>query len=444
MTTRKLKVIVGLGKTGFSCARYLTGEGIAFSVMDDANQPPYLAQLREEMPDVSYSTLDSGKLMQAEEIIISPGVPLQTEKIQRAIVQGVPVTGDIAMFAAITDKPVIAITGSNGKSTVTRMFADMALAAGLDTGVGGNIGTPCLDIIRQNHEAFVLEVSSYQLEVVGQLNARVAVVLNLSPDHLDRYDNERHYYNVKSKIYSGCEVAVVNRETNFNFGIPASVRKVTFGTGEPSGKESFGIRIVDGDTCICFEARRLVNTNRLRIKGKHNWQNALAALAIGYSIGLEFEPMIAALVQYKGLPHRCEWLGSFAGVDIFNDSKSTNPGSTQAAVAGLSSGSRNLLLILGGDGKGADFSALQGLVSTETRRCFVYGKDREEIARAVSDGDDDVVVETDLTDVVRKLKSAVRPGDLVLFSPACASLDQFRNYEHRGEEFKRLIEEGFA
>jgi UDP-N-acetylmuramoylalanine--D-glutamate ligase len=437
----KTKVIVGLGKTGYSCARYLRREGVAFIVMDDADKPRFLDQLLEDMPDVSFSKLESGKLLQAEEILLSPGVPLQSKKIVAAVRQGVPVTGDIAIFASRVKKPLVAITGSNGKSTVTQLVADMAEACGLDMGMGGNIGVPCLDIIQEDHEAFVLEVSSYQLEVVEQLNAKVALVLNLSPDHLDRYVDVEQYFETKARVYRGCEFAIRNRDTTFDFKISPDAKQLTFGTGAPDGKNSFGIEVVDGVPWLCFEAERLLDANSLKIKGKHNWQNALAALAVGYAMGLDFSPMIDALKNYAGLPHRCEWLGRFSDADVFNDSKSTNPGSTEAAVDGLSTGANNILLILGGDGKGADFSSLRGLVSKNARRCFVYGKDRAEIALALGGN---VVIEQTLADVVQRLKDEVVSGDQVLFSPACASMDQFRNYQHRGEEFKRLVEETLA
>ncbi len=433
-------MIVGLGKTGYSCAMYLTRKGIPFSIVDQAEHPYLLAKLKEELPEVHFSKMDLERLVKAEEIILSPGVPLQSEAIQTAAKNGARITGDIAIFADEVDKPFVAITGSNGKSTVTKLVAEMTSAAGVDAGVGGNIGTPCLDMLNEGHDLYILEVSSYQLEVVEQLNAGVAVILNLTPDHLDRYRDVTHYYETKARIYRGCKVAILNRDLDFDFNLSSEVQQLTFGLDEPSAEKEFGIRTVEGRTYLSHGHKLLLDTQSLRLRGRHNWLNALAALAIGHAVGLTTHDMICALEKYPGLPHRCEWLGAFSGADFYNDSKSTNPGSTRAAIEGLSEAGRQIVLILGGDCKGADLSDLAPLMS-QVRRCFVFGKDRQVIASMLHV--DAVVCET-LEQVIAHLIDEVRDQDQVLLSPACASLDQFDNYEHRGDEFGRLVMENFA
>ena len=438
MIAGKLKVIVGLGKTGYSCASYFRRRSIPFAVMDADSNPAMLESLRREMPEVQFSAIDSSGLLAAEEIVLSPGVPLQSKAIKEAVAGGVPVTGDIAIFADNTDKPIIAITGSNGKSTVSDLVAKMAQASGFNVGLGGNIGIPCLDILDRGHDLYVLEVSSYQLEVIEKLSARVAVVLNLSPDHLDRYENVKQYFETKSRIYRGCKIAIENRETKYQFDIMEETNRLSFGFDEPKTSKNFGIREVGVKSYLCSGKSNLLDVTLMHLKGRHNWLNALAALAIGQAIGFDQQAMIETLITYKGLPHRCEWLGSFKGIEVYNDSKSTNPGSTRAAIEGLSNETKNIVLILGGDSKGADLGDLSAVCAREVRLSFVYGRDRQKIASAL--GINSTVVAT-LEEVMELIPAQVASGDQILFSPACASLDQFRNYEHRGDEFKRLIRE---
>ena len=433
-------MIVGLGKTGYACARYFERRGVAFSVMDDAENPALLQSLRDQIPDVRFGPIDADALLQAEEIVLSPGVPLDRSEISAARAQGIPVTGDISIFASEVDKPVIMITGSNGKSTETLLVAAMAKASGVDIGVGGNIGIPCLDVLEEDHELYVLEVSSYQLEVTSELNAKVAVVLNLSPDHMDRYSSRQAYYATKARIYRGCEVAIVNRGTDYPFEISDHTRCLSFGLDEPLNPDSYGIRTIGSETYLSRGDELLIETGSLKLRGKHNWLNCLAALAIGDAIGLKRVAMIESIVGFTGLPHRCEWLGSFGEISFYNDSKATNPGSTRAAIEGLSTGSKNIILILGGDSKDADMKDLSAVCEDEVRHSFVYGKDRLEIASVLGDA---VTICDTLSDVVDYLPGQVSSGDLVLFSPACASFDQFQNYEHRGDEFKKLILEKF-
>lgn len=432
------KVIIGLGKTGYACAAYFARHDVAFSVMDANPAPAWLDALHELAPGVPFGKLDADAMCEASELVVSPGVPLALPEIQAAIQAGVLVTGDVAMFGELADAPVVAITGSNGKSTVTALVSEMARQAGVHAGTGGNIGVPCLDLLEQGFELYILEVSSYQLETATSLRCKVGTVLSLSPDHQDRYPSLDAYYSTKTAIYANCEIAIVNRDIDYDLGIPAGTRTISFGAGEPASDHEFGLCKTGGQTWLARGENNLMPVDELPIKGGHNHLNALAALAIGAALDWGISPMLDALRQFPGLPHRCEWVANVDGVDYINDSKATNIGSTLAAIEGLATGQKAIRLILGGDGKGADFTVLRDTIALNARQLYIYGRDREVIAGQLA-GAAPVKVMTRLDQVVSDIKSDARPGELVLFSPACASLDQFKNFEARGDAFKSLV-----
>ncbi|MEX0943516.1 MAG: UDP-N-acetylmuramoyl-L-alanine--D-glutamate ligase [Pseudomonadales bacterium] len=434
-------MIVGLGKTGISCARYFARHGIPFSVMDHKESPPGLTDLHEIAPDVSCEKVTEAGLMSASEIVLSPGVPRSLPAVQVAIAKGVPVTGDIAMFSELADAPVIVITGSNGKSTVTAMVGAMAQAAGVNAGVGGNIGTPCLDLLEKGYSLYVIEASSYQLETALNLKSKVAVVLNLTPDHLDRYPDAETYFETKANVYRHCEVAVLCRDVMYPFDLSGVERVITFGSDEPTDARSFGVRRDKGELYLCQGDKRIISVNELPVRGGHNYLNALASLSIGSALDWDFNAMTQALRGFSGLPHRCEVVATIDGVTYINDSKSTNPGSAIAAVEGLAVENRPIHLILGGQDKGADFGALAAVLKGRVVGVLVYGVDRDNIARQISGVCDPQLFET-LADVVTRIKSTAKAGELALLSPGCASLDQFKNFEHRGEAFRQLVLSG--
>lgn len=434
-------MIVGLGETGLSCARFFNRRGIPFSVMDRESSPRHLEALRALAPDVAFSTIDADELMAAEEIVVSPGVPLSTPEIRRAVQSDVPVTGDVAIFADEATAPIVAITGSNGKSTVTALVGKMANYQGVSAGVGGNIGTPCLDLLDDDSDLYVLELSSYQLETASPLPCEVAVVLNLSPDHLDRYDSREDYYRTKATIYQAARKAVVNRNAGFDFDVSQASSILTFGVDVPSDMDSFGLVRHDNKSWLARGSDLLLDVNELGIKGKHNHVNALAALAIGTHLGLDVTLMLETLKSYQGLEHRCEPIGEFQGVTYFNDSKSTNIASTEAAIEGLSGeAGRNVILILGGIDKGADFRELFAAVNRHVKSLLVYGRDADNIASALEQSVSTTKCDN-IEEVVEQAVKHAESGDVVLFSPACASFDMFENFEHRGREFKRLLRE---
>lgn len=431
------KVIVGIGRTGLSCARHFARNKVPFVVLDDAPSLSAEEALKKIAPDVQVFPIQLSAFKDGEEIVLSPGVPRSLAAIRDA---NLPITSDIAMFAGLVEAPMVAVTGSNGKSTVTALVGEMAKACGKKAGVGGNIGTPCLDLLELDAEVYVIEVSSYQLEVATQLDATVAVLLNLSPDHMDRYPDTDAYYRTKALVYRGCETAVVNRELGYEIELDAK-RVISFGSDEPVASHDFGLRQVDGETFLCRGDEQLIATVELPIRGGHNHLNALAVLAIGSALDWDMSAMIEVLRKFKGLPHRCEYVATVDGVDYINDSKATNVEATLAAISGFADRVRRVHLLLGGQAKGASFANLVGPIANSVAAVYLYGKDRNLIARQIERAIDPHITGT-LDEAVDMVRANAKAGDIVLFSPACASLDQFANYEARGDQFKQLVSRG--
>jgi UDP-N-acetylmuramoylalanine--D-glutamate ligase len=429
------RVIVGLGATGLSCARYLHGTGARFCVVDTREQPPGLEELRTQMPEVPVFVGDYPQdiITGAAELVVSPGVALDQPVVALAREAGVGVVGDIDLFMREAQAPVIGITGSNAKSTVTELLGRMARDAGLDAGVGGNLGTPALDLLAPGRELYVLELSSFQLERAGTLGLSVAAVLNISADHLDRHGSMPAYHQAKHRIFRGCQAAVVNRDDPLTVPlVPREVEVVGWRMGEPEPGD-YGLRIVDGREFLCRGFEALLSVDELSLPGRHNVANALAALALGNCAGLSVQVMTGTLKTFPGLPHRCEPIGDVDGVRYVNDSKGTNVGATEAALQGLG-GERDIVLIAGGQGKGADFNVLREAVARHCRRVVLIGEDAMKLEQALR-GAVDTVRASSMADAVNKAAAAARPGDTVLLSPACASFDMFSGYEERGEAF---------
>ena len=430
--TRYPVVIAGLGLTGLSCARYLASRGETFAVTDTRTDPPMAAALRQELPDVPLilGGFDPGLLLDARRIIISPGVAPDEPAIQAAREAGVEVIGDVELFCQMERRPIIAITGTNGKSTVTSLVGEMLKRAGRKAGIAGNIGLPVLDLVADpDLEIFVLELSSFQLETIESLDASAAVVLNITQDHLDRYRSIKEYVAAKQRIYNGTGVMVINLDDALTSKMRLPGRSVIgFGLNEPEG-EDVGLR----DGWLARGDRPLMPVSDLRLCGRHNAVNCLAALALGYTAGIPEAAMLDTLRNYAGLPHRCQRVAEINGVVWYDDSKGTNPGASCSAIIGLG-GDRNVILIAGGIGKGADFSALRPAISGRLKSAILIGRDAGLIEEAIGG-----VVETsfaaDMKDAVRLATAQARAGDVVLLSPACASFDMFRDYRHRGEVF---------
>lgn len=434
-------MIVGFGKTGESVAEHCLRHDLLFAVADDSESPDRFESFVSKHGPRPITSLSDFEFSPNDRVIVSPGVPLTTPTIQQALINGAELTNDIDIFSELRRQPLAMITGSNGKSTVTHFVGQLLNALKGNTGVGGNIGTPCLDLLDQDFDSYVLEVSSYQLELARSSAADVAVLLNLSPDHLDRYASVEDYYHTKTQVFAGCKVAVVKRGLAFNLGISAETQVVTFDFDAPTDTSSFGFREAGGQTYLARGEDNLVAADDLPIKGRHNWLNLLAALAIAEAMGAAMKDLLAVLPMISGLPHRCEIVGVFANSTIVNDSKSTNPSSTLSAIEGFSGPATNMALLLGGISKGADFSVLKPRIEQQVTWCYVYGQDREAIAQQV--GSTARILET-LDECLEDLKALPEQPDVVLFSPACASQDQFDNFEMRGRYFKSRVVELFG
>lgn len=440
IASSKLKVIAGLGVTGLSVARHLSEMGERFVVIDSRTSPPCLAQLQSELPDVplTLGEFSDDAFLGADEVILSPGLSRQHPAVKTAIEAGIPVIGDIELFARRASAPIVAITGSNGKSTVTTLVGEMFAEAGIDAAVGGNLGVPALDLLAPNIAYYVLELSSFQLESVLALNAEVATVLNISLDHMDRYRSLLDYHQAKHRIFIGARQVVTNRDDRLSAALVGdAVKQWSFGLDQPDFK-GFGLRQHQGEPWLYYQFEPLMAERELGMTGRHNTANALAALALGTAAGLPIAPMLAVLRRFQGLPHRCQRVATRNGVTYINDSKATNVGATLAAIAGLR-GADNLVLIAGGQGKGQDFTPLASVLQGAVRQLILMGEDAPVIGDAVA-GAVPVLFATGLDAAVSAAAQIARPGDIVLLSPACASFDMFRGFADRGEQFVRAAE----
>lgn len=440
IASSKLKVIAGLGVTGLSVARHLSEMGERFVVLDSRTSPPCLAQLQSELPDVplTLGEFSDDAFLGADEVILSPGLSRQHPAVKTAIEAGIPVISDIELFARRASAPIVAITGSNGKSTVTTLVGEMFAEAGIDAAVGGNLGVPALDLLAPNIAYYVLELSSFQLESVLALNAEVATVLNISLDHMDRYRSLLDYHQAKHRIFIGARQVVTNRDDRLSAALVGdAVKQWSFGLDQPDFK-GFGLRQHQGEPWLYYQFEPLLAERELGMTGRHNTANALAALALGTAAGLPIAPMLAVLRRFQGLPHRCQRVATCNGVTYINDSKATNIGATLAAIAGLR-GADNLVLIAGGQGKGQDFTPLVSVLQGAVRQLILMGEDAPVIGDAVA-GAVPVLFATGLDAAVSAAAQIARPGDIVLLSPACASFDMFRGFADRGEQFVRAAE----
>jgi UDP-N-acetylmuramoylalanine--D-glutamate ligase len=438
----QFRIVVGLGKSGMSLVRYLARLGVPFAVVDTRENPPELATLRHDFPAVEVRTgaLDVDYLCRAGELLVSPGVALATPALQEAARRGVTLSGDIELFARAAKAPIVAISGSNAKSTVTTIVGEMARAAGKRTAVGGNLGTPALDLLDDDVELYVVELSSFQLETTGRLNAEVATVLNVSEDHMDRYTSLQAYHLAKHRIFQGARQVVVNRQDALSRPLIADqIPCWSFGLDKPDFK-GFGLIELNGEKHLAFQFDALMPVRELKIRGSHNHANALAALALGHAVGLPFEPMLETLRTFSGLAHRCEWVRERSGVTYYNDSKATNVGAALAAIEGLGSDiAGKLVLIAGGDGKGADFSWLRGPIAAHCRAVVLIGRDASLLADVLDPATETVRAQS-LEQAVSIASEFAQEGDAVLLSPACASLDMFKNFEERGHLFAAAVE----
>lgn len=441
IATDKRTLVVGLGVTGLSCVRFLHGQGRRFAVADNRSTPPGLDILRRDYPDVPLYLGDfsADVFSRFDELVVSPGISVHTPAIQAAREAGARISGDIDLFSQVAGAPIVGITGSNGKSTVTTLLGEMAKAAGIHVAVGGNLGVPALDLLSPDVELYVLELSSFQLETTECLGALAATVLNVSDDHMDRYASRLEYFQAKQRIFNGCREAIVNLDDPLSQPLARDtlgMRFFGFGRVNPA---TFGTRREGDVLWITHGFENLLRTDELRLRGTHNIANVMAALALGEAAGLPMGVMLDVARRFEGLPHRCQPVRTLDGVEYINDSKGTNVGATVAAIESLVPHAGRLVLIAGGDGKGADFAPLAKPVARTCRGVVLIGRDARPLADALS-GACALSFADSLEDAVQQARAQAQPGDTVLLSPACASLDMFRNYEERGLRFAQAVE----
>jgi UDP-N-acetylmuramoylalanine--D-glutamate ligase len=458
-------LVLGAGITGLSCARYLSALGLCFAVNDSRNNP-FVANYSEQKFCEDFPTANlclgqwqSELISNADVILISPGIDSTIDEIAQYISTDCCVMGDVELFCQINKqrgfdkdcKPIdiIAVTGSNGKSTVVSLLAYLADCLGVNAQLGGNIGKPVLDIFTDEKtnekagkskllpELLILELSSFQLETLTSMQAIATSVLNVSDDHLDRHQSMENYQKIKLGIYKQGTLAITNRDDAATNSPNRSQPILSFGSDEPE-ENQFGITVHDGKTMLAFGNQKLIALDQLPLAGMHNALNYLTALAFGHSVGWSLTSMVSNLAGFSGLAHRCQRVNSNDGITWINDSKATNVGATIAAINGLAKTllpKEKLILIAGGDGKGADFSPLAKALAQHVSQVITLGKDGNKIAKlAVGSSRTN-----SLNEAVQVAKANAQSGDIVLLSPACASLDMFKNFSDRGEQFVSAV-----
>ncbi|MCK4105885.1 UDP-N-acetylmuramoyl-L-alanine--D-glutamate ligase [Acinetobacter radioresistens] len=437
-----LKVVAGLGISGVSAVNLLHERGYQVAVTDSRTHPPGHDQIPAGI-QTSFGQLDTELLLQAEEIILSPGLAPQLPEIQQAIAKGIPVVGDIQLLRRATEVPIVAITGSNAKSTVTTLIGLMAKEAGKKVAIGGNLGRPALDLLKDQPELIILELSSFQLETTSLLNAEVAVVLNMSEDHLDRHGDMLGYHAAKHRIFQGVKKVVFNRDDALSRPlVPDAVPVQSFGLNAPDMNQYGVLRDTDGTLWLARGRERLLKSTEMYIQGTHNIANALACLALGEAIGLPLNSMLETLKSFKGLAHRCEYVDTVNNVRYYNDSKGTNIGATLAAIEGLGAAiaprKGKVVVILGGQGKGQDFKALRAAVQQYVKTVVLIGEDALKIEQSI-EGSTEILKAATLQEVVQLCHAKADAEDVVVLSPACASFDMFKGYDDRGHQFVACV-----
>src|SRR3989338_7173669 len=440
-------LVLGLGATGLSCVRHLTKQKKRVMVADTRKNPPNLFLFQKEFPDVPIflGPFSDAVFEKAETIVMSPGVSLHEPCIQTALKKNIPVVGDIELFATAARAPIVAITGSNGKTTVTTLMGKFIQDAGFRAVVCGNIGLPVLDALQEaTPDYYVVELSSFQLQTTFSLRAKTAVVINVSPDHLDRHKDEAEYIDAKKRVYLNCDNAIVNADEKFiwenlNFSKPP----IEFTLEKPT-KNQWGLLHDNNQTYLAHGDKKLIATSALLLQERHNLQNFLVCLAIGETLQLPIQKMLDTIKNFSGLAHRCQLIKSQDGVRWYNDSKATNVGAAIAAIDSISRINKGrLILIAGGDSKGVDLTPMQIPVKQSVFQTFVLGKDANLLEKALKDCTSVTRVNT-LKEAVLAAKNMVQTGDIVLLSPACASLDQYSSYVARGNDFVNAVENAYG
>lgn len=424
-------LVVGLGLTGYSVACYLLQRGYDCVVQDDRECPPYVNKLKQKFPAAKIETVDLSKLdpNRFDCLVVSPGLSVRSEFIKKVAESGKRIIGDIELFAEAADKPVLAITGSNGKSTVTSLLGEMIKADNRKVGVGGNIGVPALDLLQQDVDYYVVELSSFQLETTSSLRPFASTVLNVSEDHMDRYDDLTDYQQTKQRIYRNAQHHISNADDVLS---QCDEKDIRFSVLDRSAVYSI---VYQPEPCLSVEGECWLPASELKLKGRHNWANCLAAMAMANTLGVSQQAIVKALKTYAGLEHRSQWVAEINGVSWINDSKGTNPGATKAAIEGLDA---PVVLIAGGQSKGADVSVLCDSLKRHVKAVIVMGEDAALLQKNWEHCASIILVKN-MLEAVARARDLAEPGDIVLLSPACASFDQYPGFAYRGQHFCDLV-----
>ncbi len=436
-TTKALKndryLVVGLGLTGYSAARFLLSNGYQCRVFDTRDIPPYLAQLKSEFPQVAVSSqsIENALMEWADTLVVSPGISIHLGDVKQAADLGKAIIGDVELFVQLAKQPIVAITGSNGKSTVSTLAAKVIEDAGFQVGLGGNIGTPALELLDTPVDYYVLELSSYQLETTHSLRAKIAVLLNLSEDHMDRYPTYQDYIHAKLRIFENAEICISNADDELSWHDDADVRFSLRGDTEAE----FHLCESAGKTSLCHRGNPFVAVDEMSLAGSHNWANSLAAMAIGQRLGVPLQTIAATLRSFAGIPHRSQLVKEINGVQWVNDSKATNVG---AAIASIEGRGCPVILIAGGQSKGADMSPMVPVLKEHVRLVLLMGEDADRLEKAWQ-GSCPIERVNDMATAVSRASNIAEPGDCVLLAPACASFDMYEKFEARGDHFSELV-----
>ncbi|WP_457934100.1 UDP-N-acetylmuramoyl-L-alanine--D-glutamate ligase [Pseudoalteromonas sp. SCSIO 43210] len=426
--------VIGLGVTGLGIVRFLLSHSLMPKVVDSRTNPPGIDWLKEHAPnlDTHFGNLDDAELRSSDIIIISPGLSLKIPAVADAINAGVEVIGDVELFARINTKPVVAVTGSNGKSTVVTLAYEVLKEAGYKVALGGNIGTAVLDLLNDDFDVYVLELSSFQLDTTKSLKPISATVLNVSEDHLDRYDSYQAYIDSKLSIYDGAELIIVNIDDSQTHPVERSTTpKISFGVQQGD----YHLAQYNNETHFMVKGDAFLPVSTLAVVGKHNYLNTLAVMALLSPFEVSKEQYVNALSQFNGLAHRCQFVAELNGIKYFNDSKATNVGATIAAIDSLATDGENLIVIAGGDAKGADLNALKPYIEQHVKALICFGKDASDLAAITNKS----YLTNNMEEAVTLAKVLSRAGNIVLLAPACASIDMYNNYMQRGDDFVECV-----
>ena len=429
--------VLGLGVTGLGIVRFLLSHGLTPKVVDSRVTPPGIDWLKEHAPNLNthFGNLDDAELCSSDIIIISPGLSLKIPAVADAINAGVEVIGDVELFARINTKPVVAVTGSNGKSTVVTLAYEILKEAGYKVALGGNIGTAVLDLLNDYFDVYVLELSSFQLDTTTSLKPVSATVLNVSEDHLDRYDSYQAYIDSKLSIYEGAELIVVNADDIQTHPVERGTTPlISFGAQQGD----YHLAQHNGETHFMLKGDAFLPVDTLAVVGKHNYLNALAVMALLSPFEVSKEQYKNALGQFNGLAHRCQFVADLNGVKYFNDSKATNVGATIAAIDSLASNGENLIVIAGGDAKGADLTPLKPYIEQHVKALICFGKDASDLAAITNKS----YLTNNMEEAVALANVLSSTGNIVLLAPACASIDMYNNYMQRGDDFVQCVMAG--